>query len=282
MDRRRNGFTLIELLVVIAIIALLLGILLPVLGKVRDMGRSLVCGSLLKNFALSNISYATDYDNKYVPFSQAHETPKTWDERWPENKHFRRILTVNTRAKWEDDGWEDPFVFPLELCCPTHKPVLKQLDREEGRQRWSWHMEMSYGLNTELWSSNNLMNWFPADGKYRGHVHSRIRQSAQKIMFIETNAYQAKRARADYELWWDRYGDTIYGNGGALQGNFGQICYRHSQGANIAFFDGHTDRLRKEYIYDKNNPSPLTDPTNRAYDELWDVYGSDVRSDPGL
>ena len=63
---KRRGFTLIELLVVISIIAVLLGILMPALQRVRKQARGVYCLSSLKQIGLAMTTYAAD-NKDYIP-----------------------------------------------------------------------------------------------------------------------------------------------------------------------------------------------------------------------
>lgn len=74
-----KAFTLIELLVVIAIIALLLAILMPSLKKVKQVARSVVCRSNLKQIGIALETYETENDHKrFVIRKDPSETDEYW------------------------------------------------------------------------------------------------------------------------------------------------------------------------------------------------------------
>lgn len=76
---KKKGFTLVELLVVIAIIALLMGILMPALAKVKAIAYRMVCGTNLAGLGKAMMIYAQDNDDSY-PVSGVRGIPVDWTD----------------------------------------------------------------------------------------------------------------------------------------------------------------------------------------------------------
>ncbi|MCK4998101.1 MAG: prepilin-type N-terminal cleavage/methylation domain-containing protein, partial [Anaerohalosphaera sp.] len=172
---------LIELLVVISIIALLLAILMPALGKVKEKAREVVCRSNCKQWGVIAAVFTADNDDKMPDYGSAANPAEVW---------------VNLYR----DYYQEP---SIRFCPSAVKPGTEEYSfgsviRKKGGKNMAWQQEYtgsfsglsldngSYAINS--WTGNPVSgsSW---DKNYGGHFFRKMFQSsASNIPFLVDGA----------------------------------------------------------------------------------------------
>ncbi len=224
----RKAFTLIELLVVVAIIAMLISMLLPSLNQARDTARMVQCQSIQKQYSVANTMYADQWNGYFVPVHNWYG-PDYFDRtEWWENSLYTKLMGV-TKNRW-----------PVGLICPKLQSPINTIGR-------------TYGFN-----------WYGSGDDWATHGpqirRDRVRFTASKMQQVDASDWHVPNpSLANYTLLWDVFGEARADEGGAN----GVTAYRHEEGANISFFDGHGEYLSKFKVYPD---------TASARNMLWQVY----------
>jgi prepilin-type N-terminal cleavage/methylation domain-containing protein/prepilin-type processing-associated H-X9-DG protein len=236
---KKKGFTLIELLVVIAIIALLLSILMPSLHKVKKIAQTVVCSSNMKQLAIGNLLYAAEFDDKIVlAASENGEMWLTTIMMYCEDPDIKICPSARKVAELPENPSSDSTLGP--------RGGRRAKINEDGTCYESWVAQTpdlivhssSYGMNG--WAQNPEGAIFMSSYNYEKFYWGKTTVSmTYNIPLIAPDVWRSGYPKGDSstEVFTNIPGENM----GSGIGRF--IFIRHDDRNNVAFVDGHVERV---------------------------------------
>ena len=126
MKPSHSAFTLMELLVAVIIVSILVSLLMPVIGVVRDSARTAACASNLRQIGAAGLAYGADNDGLNYPTSMtvytwnATEGDDDYDLRWSYDL-LGEYLLVNASSRTATGSSKVREVY----TCPQARSTLK-------------------------------------------------------------------------------------------------------------------------------------------------------------